>query len=187
MNDRERNQAIKEAHNIAASEAYFEVRAAVVNPQPHTIFDAGFSRGWDAGRAAIEAHEARKVQPCKVVDVGFRWDADRQEHVPSIKVEFEPVKHNGPNDAQGWKDRDALAAMLASAPPAPVREPLDCLHINKGSADLAAMQYEADYWAQRFQDKADNDKKRGALQPVSYYVRNAIQTMLAHRITKEKS
>jgi hypothetical protein len=53
LTEREREQAIKEAHNIAASEAYFEVRAGVVYPQPHTIFDGGFSRGWDAGRAPL--------------------------------------------------------------------------------------------------------------------------------------
>ena len=56
--------------------------------------------------------QANGLPPCKVVDIGFRWDADRQEHVPSIKVEFEPVKHGEPNDSQGWKDRDLLARML---------------------------------------------------------------------------
>lgn len=68
---------------------------------------------------ALAAIAAQCVPDCKVVDVGFRWDADRQEHVPSIKVEFAPVKANSQNDAKGWKDRDALAAMLAAAPPAP--------------------------------------------------------------------
>jgi hypothetical protein len=53
LTERELEKAIKEAHNIAASEAYFEARAGVVYPQPHTIFDGGFSRGWDAGRAPL--------------------------------------------------------------------------------------------------------------------------------------
>lgn len=72
---------------------------------------------------ALAAIAAQGVPDCKVVDVGFRWDADRQEHVPSIKVEFAPVKANSQNDAKGWKDRDALAAMLAAAPPAPQPHP----------------------------------------------------------------
>ena len=63
---------------------------------------------------------------------------------------------------------------LAAAP-----QPLDCLHINKGSADEAAIAYEAEYWAERAQGKADADTRRGAVQRVGYYVRDAILRMQA--------
>lgn len=66
---------------------------------------------------------ARGPDGCVVADVGFRWDGERQHHVPKLVVEFEPVPANSPCDAKGWKDRDAVAAMLSAAPsqPAPVQ------------------------------------------------------------------
>ena len=77
--------------------------------------------GWDA---AIEANTPA-VPDCRVVDRGFRWDADRQEHVPTLVTEFDAVPLNSPYDAKGWTDRDALAAMLAAAPqPQPVAQPV---------------------------------------------------------------
>jgi hypothetical protein len=84
MTDREREQAIKEAHNIAASEAYFEVRAEVVYPQPHTIFDGGFSRGWDAGRAPLLERiagleqEVQRFQSDAVNEKAARQELERQ-------------------------------------------------------------------------------------------------------------
>lgn len=75
-------------------------------------------------RAAIEAN-TQAVPDCRVVDRGFRWDADRQEHVPTLVTEFDAVPFNSPYDAKGWTDRDALAAMLAAAPqPQPVAQPV---------------------------------------------------------------
>jgi len=62
------------------------------------------------------------IPECRIADVGFRWDAERQHHVPQLVVEFEPVPANSPNDAKGWKDRDALAKLLAAAPPAPAAQ-----------------------------------------------------------------
>ena len=52
----------------------------------------------------------------------FRWDAATQCHVPTLKVEFEPVHIDAPTDAKGWQDQDRIAAMLEAAPgaqPAP--------------------------------------------------------------------
>lgn len=73
----------------------------------------------------IKAHDAKviercaevaKVPNCRVVDRGFRWDSEALQHVPQLLIEFDPVPANSPNDSKGWKDRDALAAMLAAAP-----------------------------------------------------------------------
>jgi len=54
----------------------------------------------------------------QVVDLGFRFDGSRQHHIPRLIVEFDPVPVGAPNDAKDWKDRDAVADMLA-APAAP--------------------------------------------------------------------
>jgi len=59
---------------------------------------------------------ARVPDGCVVADVGFRWDGERLYHIPKLVVEFEPVPANSPIDAKGWKDRDAVAAMLSAAP-----------------------------------------------------------------------
>ena len=66
------------------------------------------------------------VPACKVVDVGYRYDDSGRQHFPRLVIEFDPAPFNSPSDAKGWKDRDALAAMLAASPAAPVqaREPL---------------------------------------------------------------
>ena len=75
----------------------------------------------EQGRAEIA--KLRQGEPvalpnCTVADVGFRWDGDKQEHIPQVLVSFTPVPANRPNDDKGWKDRDAFAGMLASPPPA---------------------------------------------------------------------
>lgn len=70
--------------------------------------------------AAEAAHDAAQAVPAvRVADVGFRWDGEKQQHVPTLLVEFEPVPANSGSDAKGWRDRDAIAAMLAAAAPAP--------------------------------------------------------------------
>lgn len=66
----------------------------------------------------IRQGEAVALPNCTVADVGFRWDGDKQEHIPQVLVSFTPVPANRPNDDKGWKDRDAFAGMLASPPPA---------------------------------------------------------------------
>lgn len=95
---------------------------------------------WEAwqARAAVEADRAQRVPECRVVDVGFRFDGEAQQHVPSIKVEFEPVPVNVGSGGKGWKDRDALAALLASTP-APAQQVDDTLEQKISSAATHAM------------------------------------------------
>lgn len=64
----------------------------------------------------VQQLAARVPDGCVVADVGFRWDGERQHYVPKLVVEFEPVPENSPWDAKGWKDRDAVAAMISAAP-----------------------------------------------------------------------
>ena len=46
----------------------------------------------------------------------FYWDSAALHHVPFVRVEFQPVAANSPNDAKGWQDRDRFfAAMLVAA------------------------------------------------------------------------
>ena len=52
------------------------------------------------------------------VERGFRWDDKALHHIPNLLVEFEPVPALSPNDMKGWKDRDAIAAMLTTPQPA---------------------------------------------------------------------
>jgi len=72
------------------------------------------------------------------------------------------------------KARAAIESALRAAVPA-IPEPLDCLHINRGSADAEADEYAAEYFAQLAQGKADADLCHGALQTVGYYVRDALR------------
>jgi hypothetical protein len=85
-------------------------------PEPATIestrkFSAGQMRAYGAACVAASGVAA---PACRIADVGFRWDGEAQHHVPSVLVEFEPVPANSPCDAKGWKDRDALVALLAT-------------------------------------------------------------------------
>jgi len=76
---------------------------------------------------SLRAQLAQRVPDgCVVADVGFRWDAERQHHVPKLVVEFEPVPANSPCDAKGWKDRDAVAAMLSAAPSQQAPDAQEC-------------------------------------------------------------
>lgn len=52
------------------------------------------------------------------IDRGFRWDGEKQQHIPTLLIEFEPVPANSPCDAKGWQDRDALADLLSPTPQA---------------------------------------------------------------------
>ena len=79
----------------------------------------------------IEARVDGKASPAsapvaapdyRIADRGFRWDAETRQHIPQLLIEFTPVPANAPNDSNGWKDRDSLAAMLAAAPATPVSE-----------------------------------------------------------------
>jgi hypothetical protein len=75
-------------------------------------------------------------------------------------------------EAELQQARAELAALRA-VPGIP--EPLECLHISRGSADAAADEYAAEYWAHLAQGKADADLRRGALQTVGYYVRDTLR------------
>lgn len=48
-------------------------------------------------------------------NIAFKWDSEKQCHVPWIMVEFASVPNGEPNTAQGWRDRDAFAAAVDAA------------------------------------------------------------------------
>ena len=82
----------------------------------------GFARAaYEAGRAS-PASASVTAPDYRIADRGFRWDAENRQHIPQLLIEFTPVPANEPNDSNGWKDRDNLAAMLASASTPPVSE-----------------------------------------------------------------
>ena len=66
--------------------------------------------GWMWWRAARRA----PVVPHTKVKPDFYWDSEKQHHVPTLLIEFEPVPAGEPCDSKGWTDRDNLAAMLAA-------------------------------------------------------------------------
>lgn len=84
---------------------------------------------------ASEPSAEVRIPRCFITDVGFRWDGDAQHHVPKLVVEFEPVPVGATGDAKGWKDRDALADLLAhpAAPPWAV-EPLTRAEIREAAS-----------------------------------------------------
>ena len=47
----EQSYAIRQGHEIASSDAYFEARPQIDNNDRRSVFRAGFDRGWDAARA----------------------------------------------------------------------------------------------------------------------------------------
>lgn len=59
--------------------------------------------------------QAEVVPPGYVADKSFRWDGEKQQHIPRLIIEFKPVPANSPCDAQGWKDRDQVAQMFDAA------------------------------------------------------------------------
>lgn len=55
----EQSYAIRQGHEIASSDAYFEARPQIDNNDRRGVFRAGFDRGWDAARTqAKEGGEA---------------------------------------------------------------------------------------------------------------------------------
>ena len=85
----------------------------------------GFARAvYEAGRASPASAPVTALD-YRIADRGFRWDAETRQHIPQLLIEFAPVPENEPNYSKGWKDRDSLAAMLASAPTPPVSEDKD--------------------------------------------------------------
>lgn len=50
----EQEHAIRQGHEIAASDGYFEARPQIDSNDRRKVFQAGFERGWDAARAAQE-------------------------------------------------------------------------------------------------------------------------------------
>ena len=96
----------------------------------------GFARAaYEAGRAS-PASASVAAPNYRIVDRGFRWDAETRQHIPQLLIEFAPVpanEPNEPNDSKGWKDRDSLAAMLAAAPtPASIRGSEDSERFREG-------------------------------------------------------
>ena len=84
-----------------------------------------FISAWCRYRGEVEADTLMDLdgaQPAPSIPEGiqrvardFYWDRAALHHVPFVRVEFQPVAANSPNDAKGWQDRDRFfAAMLAS-------------------------------------------------------------------------
>lgn len=47
----EQQRAIRQGHEIAASDSYFDARPQIDNNDRRKVFEAGFERGWNAARA----------------------------------------------------------------------------------------------------------------------------------------
>jgi len=130
--------------NTKLAQALAQFEAALLFAYPEGARGAAFDC-WNAARQALAAYDAEQaamrdlecppdpetverelaaqaVPAVRVADVGFRWDGEKQQHVPTLLVEFEPVPANSGSDAKGWRDRDAMAAMLAAAPTPPAPE-----------------------------------------------------------------
>lgn len=86
------------------------------------LFRFAYAQDWDGAvnvRDDIDLKLSEQVQEMPdytVTDSGFRWDAERQQHIPQLTIEFDPVPVNGGSMSKGWKDRDATATMLSAAP-----------------------------------------------------------------------
>ena len=130
-------QAIRE--KWVASNGKDSISVSVLDTIAEVIADGSY----------VKAHSApvQSIPDCKVVDVGFRWHSDTQEHIPHVLVQFTPVPANSPADAKGWTDRDAFVAMLASPPPAqPAQaEPVAFLFVN-GERGRQAMPLDLKAW-----------------------------------------
>lgn len=66
-------------------------------------------------RILEDAEVGRLPDGATIIDSGFRFDGQLQQHIPRLVIEFEPVPVGHPSDAKGWKDRDAVASMVAAA------------------------------------------------------------------------
>ena len=53
----------------------------------------------------------------RIADIGFRFDGEKQVHIPTVLLEFEPVPVNSPdgNISKGWVDRDTFARAIERA------------------------------------------------------------------------
>ena len=106
--------------NAAAGDPAAEGAVAVIQGVDEYGPLIGWYRHWSelqVGTKLFAAPQhAEAVPPGVVVDKGFRWDGEKQQHIPRLIIEFEPVPANSPYDAQGWRDRDQVAGMFAAAP-----------------------------------------------------------------------
>lgn len=53
----EQEHAIRQGHEIAASDGYFEARPQIDSNDRRKVFQAGFERGWDAARKQGANHD----------------------------------------------------------------------------------------------------------------------------------
>lgn len=53
----EQEYAIRQGHEIAASDGYFEARPQIDSNDRRKVFQAGFERGWDAARKQGASHD----------------------------------------------------------------------------------------------------------------------------------
>lgn len=57
LTDFEHHHAIRQGHEIAASDGYFEARPQIDSNDRRKVFQAGFERGWDAARKQGANHD----------------------------------------------------------------------------------------------------------------------------------
>lgn len=60
----------------------------------------------------IKERDALRLVAGRVAVIGHVWDAKHQQHIPQVVMQFESVPANSPNDAKGWRDRDAFVAAM---------------------------------------------------------------------------
>ena len=53
----EQEYAIRQGHEIAASDGYFDARPQIESKDRRKVFQAGFERGWDAARKQGANHD----------------------------------------------------------------------------------------------------------------------------------
>ena len=109
----------------------FEMAAEALRQMHNRLFVEGIVAGVKSIADSCNARRLRKASPAsapvaapyyRIAERGFRWDAENRQHIPQLLIEFTPVPANAPNDSNGWKDRDKLAGMLATAPTPPSTE-----------------------------------------------------------------
>jgi hypothetical protein len=93
--------------------AEYKLRGAFISKTLHANECQAIVAELDRLRALSPAAVDAVGKDCHVAVIGFRWDSERMQHVPQLLIEFEPVPAGSPNDAKGWRDRDAMAAALA--------------------------------------------------------------------------
>jgi hypothetical protein len=81
----ERHFALREGHQIASEDAYFEAREPADSPEHRLYFRAGFTRGFDAAEQAYPAapQSVEPTQPAKAVLPPIERDEQMQrEYIP---------------------------------------------------------------------------------------------------------